>query len=282
MDRKAINEEKSVSLEEIDDIQVTVSITPVHIIRKESSKDIKFHLNGKSFQEVKLVCNIDNRIAVVGLKRKYKCALPLEDLHLDVYIPVDYRKDLSIKTSSTAVKVDSLDFRNFTLHTSSGGLKAEGLKAENISITSSSGTIDIGKIDAKSLVMKGSTSSITIDECISDEVRIVASSGNVTLNRFDGDLDVKVSSGTVRIAYKDFENRHVHVETRSGNMTLELPQSAEFALDAKTSTGKILCDFPIVMAGNSGRTKMQGKVGTKQNQVSIRVTTGNISILKRI
>ena len=255
-----INEEKSVSIDEINAMQVDMASVDVHIIKAETSNEVKVDFHGKAMQEINLVSEVDNKTLFVTVQRKHE-NLPLyEDVALDVYIPKEYTKDLSINILSGKVKIDSFNLADFSLDTSSGKLEAEQLKADKISINSSSGKIEIKKIDTEKLEIKGKSSAINISECIADETGI------------------ETSSGKVSISYKEFENQDVNIATSSGSVTLGLPEAAEFLLEIKTSSGKFKTDFPIVI---TDKKNIKGQIGEKNNKVSIYSLSGNISILKK-
>jgi DUF4097 and DUF4098 domain-containing protein YvlB len=277
---REINEVKCFTMEEINEMQVTMSGAPVHIIQTKASKEVKFQLYGKTKQEIKLAAEINNKTVVVGAKRKYELPIP-EDLFLDVYIPEEYGGNLSIKTSAGIVKLDSFNLASFTLNTSSGGLEAEQLNAEKVSINTSSGKLKIKRLDVAELKMIGSSSQINIDECIVKEARIEISSGSVTLKNSSGNFDLKGTAGDVLIAYKEFENQNINVETTAGNVTLEIPGTGEFLFEIKTVTGKILSDFPVNSEESIDKRKVKGQIGTKSNKVLIQTSTGNIKILKK-
>nr|WP_315024518.1 DUF4097 family beta strand repeat-containing protein [uncultured Aminipila sp.] len=257
---RQINEEKRVSMDEINTIQVDMTSVGVHIIRAEASNEIKVDFHGKAMQEIKLVSETENKTLFVTVQRKHE-NLPLyEDVVLDVYIPKEYKKDISIKMLSGDVKIDSFNFANFTLDTASGKLEAEQLKADKISINSSSGKLEIKKIDTKILDIKGKSSAININECMANEAGI------------------ETSSGKVLVSYKEFENQNINIATASGNVTLEIPEAAEFLVEAKTSSGKFKSDFPIK---TTDKKDIKGQIGTKNSKVSLKTSSGSISILKK-
>ncbi|MHB8062667.1 MAG: DUF4097 family beta strand repeat-containing protein [Ruminiclostridium sp.] len=277
---REINEEKSFALEEINEIQVTMSNTPVHIIRTEASEEVKFRLYGKSMQQIKLEAKINNKTVVVETKRKHELPIP-EDMFLDIYIPKEYGKNLSIKISSGIVKLDSLDLASFTLNTSSGGMEAEQLNAQEISINTTSGKLNIKKLAAKELEIKGSSSAVNIDECIVDEGTIESSSGSITFKNSSGNFNFKGTAGNISVAYKEFEDQNINIKTTAGNVTLELPSTAEFLLDAKTTSGKFQSDFPVKTMGNADKRKIESQIGTKNNKVFLQTSSGSIKLLKK-
>lgn len=275
---REINEEKSVSMDEVNLIQVDMTSIGVHFIRTETSNEVKADFHGKAMQEIKLISKIDNNTLFLTVQRKHE-NLPLyEDVVLDVYIPKAYTKNLSIKILSGAVKMDSFNLANFTLNTSSGKLEADKMNAEEINITSSSGGINIKGVDTKEFKMIGKSSAINIDECTAKKAEMETSSGNITLKNSMGDFDLKSNSGKVLVDYKNFENQNVNIETSSGSVILELQETAEFLVEAKTSNGKFKSDFSI---STTDKKDIKGQIGTKSNKISLKTSSGSISILKK-
>jgi DUF4097 and DUF4098 domain-containing protein YvlB len=278
---REINEEKYFTMEEINEIQVNLASEPVHIIQTETSNEVKINFHGKAMQEIKLASEIHNKILVVKAQRKYEKMPIYEDVVMDICIPTEYGKNLTINTSSGNIKIGSLDLANFTLNTSSGKLEAEKINAEKISMNTSSGSLNIKKLDGKELEIKGKSSAVNIDECLVKEGRVETSSGSITLKNSSGNFDLKGSSGTVLLTCKEFGNQNINIETSSGGVTLELPSTAEFLIEAKTSSGKFQSDFPIKTVGNTNKKSIDGQIGMKNNKVVLQTSSGSMKILKK-
>lgn len=115
---KEINEEKSFFLENINEIQVSMLNETIHVIQTEARREVKFHLYGKSTTETKLISEIEDDKVIVRENRS-KCGA-FEGLFLDIYIPKDYNKDLSISITSGDVKMDTFNLSSFLLNSTSG------------------------------------------------------------------------------------------------------------------------------------------------------------------
>lgn len=59
----------------------------------------------------------------------------------------------------------------------------------------------------------------------------------------------------------------ISINTALGNVTLELPSSAELLIEAKTSIGKIQSDFQISANGSTDKKKLDGKARIKNNSI---------------
>lgn len=260
---REIKEGNIFSIKEINELQINMTTESVHIIETKESNEIKIRYYGTAMQDIGLSSEIDNRTLVVRAQRTSK--LPLyERLVLDVYIPSN-------------IQVNSFDLLSFALRTSTGKMKIEKINAGRVYISTASGVIYIHKVDTRKLEIKGNSSVISIDECIAKESHIETSSGNITLNNCSGSLNLKSSSGKVQVSYKKFEDQNTSIATTSGRIALLLPDTAEFLLEANTSTGKLKSDFAVNTIESK---KMAGQVGLKSNQVVLKSLSGSISIMK--
>jgi DUF4097 and DUF4098 domain-containing protein YvlB len=161
---------------------------------------------------------------------------------MDVYIPEDYGKNLLTKTTSGVVRVDPINLTAFDISTSSGGLEAEKLTAEKINVNSTSGNLNIKELDSRELKIRG-------------------------------------SSSDVMITCKEFNNQNIDIKTTSGNVTLELPGTAEFLYKIITTSGKFKSDFLINKSENTSKINLEGQLGNRSNKVSLQASSGNIAIL---
>lgn len=276
-----INDEISFPQEEINEIQVNLVRERIHLIRTETGNEVRFHYYGKSKQELKLVSEMNNETIVVEAKCEDN-SLPRnfdptpEDMYLDLYIPEDYKENISIKVTTGAVIIDSVDVAGFTLDATTGGLKADQINAEKISIKTTTGSIKINKTATAELQIKGTTAGVNIDECMVESANIETTSGGIDLKNCSGSFNLKANSGKVQVSYKKFEDQDISIATSSGRIALQLPDTAEFLLEANTSTGKLQSDFSVTV----GTKNMAGQVGTKSNQVVLNSSSGGIYISK--
>jgi lia operon protein LiaG len=228
-------------MEGITEIRVKTTSTSVHLIQTQTGSELKCHLYGKAKFGIKLTIEMIDNAIVVEVKDLLN-GLSSKNIILDVYIPDSYKENLVIHTTSGIVETDSIRLTDFTLHTSSGGFDAEKLTADVVSINTTSGNIKINELDSKELSVKG-------------------------------------SSANVLISCKKFNIQNTNVGITSGNITLELPEAAEFSYKINSTSGKVKSDFPI-NTGNTGKKNPEGQIGSKDNKLSLQVTSGDIAILK--
>ncbi len=259
---REIDEQPVIDVAAIDEIQVAVDSAPVHVTCNETGSEANFHYYGKSLQEINLTAEVRDKILYIKPSRKYVFFGTAETTHLDIRLPAAYRARLAVKTTSSRVTIESAELAGFTLNTSSGGLEAGEIKAGKIVIHTTSGRVQIEKIRTDELEIKGSSAAINIGECL-----VVKAS-------------IKNTSGKVALAYREFEGRQVIINTSSGGMTLGLPETAGFEIEARMTSGKLQSDFTIDTAGNTNQRHITGRAGIGNNKVTLQTTSGQIMIIK--
>ena len=109
-------------------------------------------------------------------------------------------------------------------------------------------------------------------------LRVKNVSGDIDVQKIGGDLDIDEVSGGVRIAGAA---KTVDCKTVSGGITLLLPASAAFEVEAETFSGHIATDFPVVVSGKISPKELRGTVGTGGATVRIKSFSGRVEIRKK-
>lgn len=181
------------------------------------------------------------------------------DLKLDIYVPQDYSKNLTIESSSGDISIkDSINLDKVVIKTKSGDMNIYNLKAVSLEACAASGDFE-GK-------------DITVET-----VSVNASSGDVNIEDLNGDLSGVVSSGDINVANSEF-NYNIDLTVSSGDAKVTIPKSSEFYIDAAASSGEITCEFPVVVEGKSHGNTLKGVVGNSKNKINIKASSGDIYI----
>lgn len=260
---REINEELSFDTEAIDTIFVSMSNPEVHVYRAVDKEKITFHYHGRSLQDINLYPEINNRTLKITAKRKYIFFGTLDNTRLDIFIPEGYKPSFSVKTTSGTVHLDSIELTHFVLNTTSGGLKAATVIAEQINLNTTSGDLHFEKLNSDILRIKGTSSSINIGDCLVKNI------------------EVELSSGNVAIAFEQLQGSDITVNTTSGTIILTLPDSAEFLVEARTTSGNFMSDFSIDKTDDSSKRKIIGQTGKADSQLILQSTSGHINVVKK-
>ncbi len=114
---------------------------------------------------------------------------------------------------------------------------------------------------------------------ITGPVMINTRNRNITLDAVEGPLTINNQNGTVSatlvhsLAPVDINNRH-------GEVTLELPSTAAFTLDAATTDADLTNAFGLTSNASDDKPELQGTVGSGGPAIHVRTTQGDIAINK--
>jgi len=256
-----INEEKFFDLKKINAISIGVSSAEIRI-KVVTSDKIRVHLHGKSSgQKPYLTYKESGNKLTIDIERKSRLGFSRSNLILDIDLPKKYENKLQLNSSS-------------------GDISIPTLVLEELSIDMSSGDLDLISLTVRNFIFDSSSGKLTANEIESSKTRLKLSSGSAEIDNFTGDLDVKMSSGDFEVKYTNFNN-NIAIDSSSGDIKITLPEDSNFELDSETSSGKIICDYPITISGGQDRNQLKGIVGSGVNKIRLEVSSGDISILKK-
>lgn len=259
--RQAVDETKNEKIDNINEISIDATISNINIIPEKRS-DVEAHIYGEFSSNASL--EFKTQISGEKLNIYEKLASNLintgnTDLKLDIYIPQDYSKNLTIESSSGDISIkDSINLDKVVIKTKSGDMNIYNLKAASLEACATSGDFE-GK-------------DITVETA-----SINASSGDVNIENLNGDLSGVVSSGDISVANPEF-NYNMDLTVSSGDAKVTIPKSSEFYIDAAVSSGEITCEFPVVVEGKSHGNTLRGVVGNSKNKINIKASSGDIYI----
>ena len=117
---------------------------------------------------------------------------------------------------------------------------------------------------------------ISLEQSAPGSVRVDTGSGGMELRGVKGSLDARTGSGGIDAEGEPSGPWTVH--TGSGTVRLQLPSSAAFDLDARTSSGSLAVDHPVTVQGSLGKKHIQGKVRGGGVPIDVETGSGDIEI----
>jgi len=141
--------------------------------------------------------------------------------------------------------------------TGSGNIEVRGAKG-SVRLHTGSGTLKLSQPD--------------------DDVVAESGSGSIGVNGAHADLRVRTGSGDVSVDGNPGESNYWDLHASSGNVTLQVPQSASFRLYAHTSSGDIDAGIPIVLEGTAAKHELRARIGDGKGRVEVETSSGNIAL----
>lgn len=261
----SIDEIKEFNTKDISNIFVDAVSSDVNIfLSKDNNIKIHFHGTASELSKApKLETTQSGDKLEIAIKHPKQIMSIINfslDTKVDVYIPENYKKSISIETVSGEISIDKLEADDFKAHTTSGDIDINSIVASITDFNSVSGTINI-----KELLSKSSGFSTT--------------SGDIKIDKITGDIKSNSVSGSIKALYKEFNN-DIDAETVSGDVEVGLPKASEFKVDFSTTSGELDNDFPIVITGKVDKRDVKGTVGNGQKTIRIETVSGDADINK--
>ena len=172
----------------------------------------------------------------------------------------------------------SLTFRNIgaalRASTGSGSIVADTVRGALHANTGS------GRIQATGVsgAINASTGSggIDVSQTGGGDVDLATGSGTIRARGLRGRVEATASSGTLDVQGE--LSGDWRLSTSSGGVTVSLPASQGFELDASTGSGRIDTDFPVTVSGTVNRRSLRGTTKSGGPLLRVRTASGSISI----
>ncbi len=185
---------------------------------------------------------------------------------------------LRFGVASADLRLHRLD-GDIELEGASGDVRARDIKGSWKS-DFSSGDTDLDGFEGESLSFRASSGDIVARSIKAKKAEFDTSSGDVRL--VDADLEefsAKATSGDVAFAAAGSGLKQVRITTSSGDVSLRLPSTAAFDIDASQSSGEMKVGFSDGTAVMHRDTMVGYKRGTGGARIHVRTSSGDLSVV---
>ena len=156
----------------------------------------------------------------------------------------------------------------------SGSITVDGARS-GVNARTGSGSISASEVAGDITASTGS-GDVTVTQAGPGTVRVNVASGDAHIRGVQGALQVDSASGSVIV--QGTPGGGWQISSASGDVTLELPQSVAFNLEARSSSGDIESTHPVTMTGAIDRRSVNGQVRGGGPLVRVRTSSGDIRI----
>lgn len=253
-----------IPLEQADSLFVEYGSKNLRIFKSDSDKIIIKEYLPDDRKEALATVDISNGVATVT-SPKLDTFIVFGfnvDERIEIYIPAEGMKDISLKTGSGNIKTQpgyTGTYETLAVKTGSGNIKWNSSVVTEASFKAGSGNIEI------------------VD--LTGTLRAEAGSGNVTVDDFIGCGEIQTSSGNVKSYVKEL-NGDLRLGAGSGNVKLEIPEETSAHLDIATGSGDIHTDFDDLLSFDKYGNQADGDlVSNPANQIEVNTGSGNVRVL---
>jgi DUF4097 and DUF4098 domain-containing protein YvlB len=222
----------------------------------------------------------------VGLKPE-----GLRNVTINYRITVPAETMLRAQTGSGDIQVRGIK-GPLRLHAGSGDVTAENIGDEveagtgsgDVSLVNVSGpvTANTGSGDLRLANVKGGVRAKTGSGSVrathpGGRLQATTGSGEVDITGASGDLRLNTGSGDVTISGNPVAHSYWDLRTSSGEISIDVPESASFRLYARASSGSVTTSLPVVIEEKSRRV-LRGRVGNGDGRIEAETSSGGIRI----
>jgi DUF4097 and DUF4098 domain-containing protein YvlB len=117
---------------------------------------------------------------------------------------------------------------------------------------------------------------VTVTQAANGRTDVTSASGSIRVSNLHGPLRLRTASGGVIVNGEPVDVWNVRAA--SGDVTMEVNADAGFTLDARTGSGRIRSEHPVMMTGRLSPRKLSGQIRGGGPRVEIATASGSISV----
>lgn len=280
-----LNKEEILNIKDISNIEINSISEKIIIIPADNNEaKICFYTNvtkNNSNYEPELIITQFNKDLKISIEHKKIFQLVLFRSHhnsrLEIYLPVEYSKDISISTVSGDIYQDNFKLNKVNYKTVSGDIKIDKVYAEDVSVRTTSGDIKLNG-ECNNFTLRTVSGDFSSSELFTKESDIRTTSGDISIKNFKGDFTSNHVSGDVKVCYLEFNN-DISIKTTSGDIKFILPVDAEFNISFNSTSGDYNGDFPITVKNIDKKHKIEGIVGDGKNKIEVNTVSGDLDLI---
>ena len=257
-----IDEEKFVKIDSQKNINISSSFVDIRL-NSSDREDIKVKYHGRIVSNVVPQLKISELTDTIEIKleddKKYNYIVRDSDLVLEVLIPKDYKKNITINGSSSNITVADTKLEYLSIFCSSGDIEAENILGVELSMTTSSGYIEVSNLEG-------------------DKVDLTSSSGYIEVNESKGLMVLNTSSGDIELD-NDLNQEDINIVTSSGDISIAFGDNPSYQIKGKSSSGNFKSYLPMTVEENKDN-KFKATLGLGENNIHITTSSGDVKFIK--
>lgn len=236
---------KTADLQGLQSIKISVDSYALYVLpSEEDSVSVKYVEPLKD--GVKLDVSFDQGILTVtetdNLNRHFGGGMfnVKSDLFIAVYLPqtdIITGSELSVKASTTGIKVSDVAFKSVDCSVSTGSVKIANGSIANAVIEATTGSVNIDKLSCDNLTIKTNTGSVNIDETVAKEnITLKTNTGSINCDAAANSFTSELKTGSVNFSLKA---NVLNIMTNTGSVNGRIiGDKTEYQIKVTTGSGK--------------------------------------------
>ncbi len=280
-----INTEKTVSIENIDQVDISTSSIDVTLTRGSGDQArirLEGRISGTFSKDIELHVEEKNDKLVIGTNNTSGFGIGIGYMNVDliVELPEKNWNDINVNTTSGNIKLDQLQSIKLTANSSSGNIASERLQSTEAFFKSTSGNVKIEQLVSDSVELKSTSGNISAYEVEASDVNFNSTSGNVKLTGGDMAVEGKTTSGDIKLEINSL-NADSKLSSSSGNVKVNLqttPSDLAVEYNGSSGNGKQRIDGFTYTYEDNDNHAFKGNFGAGSKLLSVKTSSGNFTL----
>ncbi|MFZ0388901.1 MAG: DUF4097 family beta strand repeat-containing protein [Calditrichia bacterium] len=116
---------------------------------------------------------------------------------------------------------------------------------------------------------------------IEGKLELHTTNGRIKADEISGNVNANTTNGSLSVNFRNVKtDDNMEFHTTNGSIDLQIPESIQCDLQAKTSNGTITTDFPLEIKGKYNSKQVDAKINGGGGRLDLKTTNGRISIEK--
>ncbi len=211
-----------------------------------------------------------------GLPEIIATAIETSTKHGDSSQTIQFPKKSDIEFKGISGDINIIGESRDTTEIQKDGFVRTKEKDNGLKIKALSGDIKILSDHNTNLAIKGISGDITITDIVG-KIDIESVSGDISGKGLSGSLLVNIVSGDIDFEYQKLDE--VNIVSRSGDITLRLPEKIETKINIETEEGDIDCEFELKDEEKDAHF-LKGIINKPKAMININNKSGDVAIKK--
>lgn len=256
-----VDKESKTAYQDINSIVIETDSTDIKIYTTEND-EIQVKYKGKIHcflcdSDVKYSFGVNDDILKIKSETSSFGATFYSSLRMDIYVPEEYSKNITVKGMSSDVSINNLNITSLKVKTLSGDIYLKNIEIEdNLDLNTVSGEIEMNTIRAN-----------IIFETSAGDVEGENIEGNIKGETISGDVEIEIIS----------DKFEVDIETVTGEVEIQLLKDASFSYTLDTVSGDIEIEFEYDKEIHKPSYKT-GIVKDGLNKIKVKTVSGDVTI----
>jgi lia operon protein LiaG len=267
--------------DDIDEISFDLSSANVKIYRSESDK-IRVVYEGPEKEAENADVSVrssENKLSIIQ-KNRMEWFQWNTARRVTVYLPSSFDGDFVLVCSSGDVTIDGVQaFSEFESKMLSGNLNVDNLTCEKAVISASSGDIRIDSLTTETYSVKILSGNLSVNT-MSGQGNISLTSGDISIDAYFGSGAIKAISGNVTIYISEVQG-DIDVDVTSGDVRMELCEGIALRCDFKVTSGDIRTNFGEADEKIVGESLSTEVGNSPVYDLTITTISGNINVTQK-